>query len=286
MEFGGREILIGIGLLLVVAILLDGFRRARLRADGKLRVRRRRQPIFSDDEFDEHNAELGNVRVVKVRDEQSAELISQTLKRNAEKNHNKLTKPFRDEPEQVALGLEDADEIESESPLAEPSEYSEPPEPSAEPVASDDAVDQADLAQEVIAVHLMAPQGEMFPGPDLLEALLANGLRFGENSIFHRHEQEDGSGAVLFSVTNAVKPGIFELDAMAEFSTPGLTFFMVMGDTDDPMAAFEAMLVTLDALRSALGGDMKDENRSTLTRQTAEHNRQRIMEYRRRQLTS
>ena len=52
MEFGGREILIGLGLLLVIAILLDGFRRSRSRREGKLRVRRRRQPIFNDDDLD------------------------------------------------------------------------------------------------------------------------------------------------------------------------------------------------------------------------------------------
>lgn len=278
MEFGGREILIGLGLLLVIAILLDGFRRSRSRREGKLRVRRRRQPIFNDDDLDDRNNDLGSVRVVKVRDEQSAELISQTLKRNAEKNHHKLTKPFR-EPEQESLGFEAVGDTGDE-----PGD----PKPAASPVKStvDKTGQQSDIAQEFIAVHLMAPKGEVFIGPELLEALLANGLRYGENSIFHCHEQEDGSGAVLFSVTNAVKPGTFELDAMAEFATPGLTFFMVMSDTDDPMAAYEAMLATLDALRKQLGGEMKDENRSTLTGQTAEHNRQRIMEYRRRRLTS
>ena len=277
MEFGGREILIGLGLLLVIAILLDGFRRSRSRREGKLRVRRRRQPIFSDDDLDDRNNDVGSVRVVKVRDEQSAELISQTLKRNAEKNHHKLTKPFR-EPEQESLGFEAVGDTEDE-----PGD----PKPAASPVKStvDKTGQQSDIAQEFIAVHLMAPKGEVFIGPELLEALLANGLRYGENSIFHCHEQEDGSGTVLFSVTNAVKPGTFELDAMAEFTTPGLTFFMVMSDTDDPMAAYEAMLATLDALRKQLGGEMKDENRSTLTGQTAEHNRHRIMEYRRRQLT-
>ncbi|MBV1931218.1 MAG: cell division protein ZipA [Porticoccaceae bacterium] len=308
MELGGREILIGLGVLLVIAILLDGFRRSR-GSSGELRVRRRRQPIFDDDGFDDHNSELpGKARVVEVRDEQSADRLSRVMKQNAAKNQNKLTMPFR-EPEQASLSLDDAEAAlsadDNETLNAENSpavEYEieqnqdselDPPEQSesvedydGSGVEVDDSDDAEVGEQDFIVLHLMASLGEQFPGGPLLEVLLDKGLRYGSQKIFHRHEHEDGSGNVLFSVTNSVNPGTFELNEMASFSSPGLTFFMVMQDSDDPMAAFELLLGTVDGIKKELGGELKDADRSALTRQTAEHYREQIMDYNRRQLAS
>ena len=276
MEIGGREILIGLGVLLVIAILLDGFRRVRGGGTGKLRVRRRKQPIFDDDEFDDASSELpGTARVVEVRDEQSAEQLSRTIKEKAAKDHTKLTVPFR-QPEQELLGFNDID-----------------PQPAADHTAkvtatqsaSDRQSEQQQDKQDVIVLHVMAPAGEQFCGGDLLDVLMKNGLRYGSQKIFHRHEQEDGAGNVLFSMTNSVNPGVFELSTMADFETPGVSFFMVMQDSEDPMVTFELLLQTVDAVKEALGGELKDEDRCALTRQTAEHYRQRIMDYNRRQLT-
>ena len=311
MELGGREILIGLGVLLVIAILLDGFRRSRS-GNGELRVRRRRQPIFDDDDFDDHNSELpGKARVVEVRDEQSADRLSRVMKQNAEKNQNKLTTPFR-EPEQASLSLNAAEERLSaddgealrteSSPTVEHEQNQDGELDSPElsesvkdyddsdvevdesSVEVDDSVEASD--QDFIILHLMASLGEQFPGGPLLEVLLDKGLRYGSQKIFHRHEDEDGSGNVLFSVTNSVNPGTFELNEMMNFSSPGLTFFMVMQDSDDPMAAFELLLATVDAIKNELGGELKDADRSALTRQTAEHYREQIMDYNRRQLAN
>jgi cell division protein ZipA len=275
MEIGGREILVLLGIILIVAILLDGFRRARDRKSGKLRVRRRRQPIFDDDGFDDINSELpGKARIVEVRDELNAEQIIQTLKEKNARDESRLTVPFR-EPEQERLRLEDVD--------SKPVELLDD---EARAVAGRQAVRQNDqqLDPEIIVLHLMATSGEKFPGPRLLDALIKNGLRYGTQKIFHRHMKEDGSGDVLFSVTNAINPGIFELNNMDSFSCPGISFFMVMQDSEDPLAAFEQMLATVDSISRELGGLLKDEDHSALTRQTAEHYRQRIMDYNRRQL--
>lgn len=298
MDLGGREILIALGVLLVIAILLDGFRRSRGRTSNELRVRRRRQPIFDDDDFDDLNAELpGKARVIEVRDERSAEQLSRTLKQNVEKNPNKLTAPFR-EPEQASLNLDNTvarfSAGKGEIFSAEDSDadaYNQGGEidladhGGADQVRDDgDDVDVGD--EDFIVLHLMASLGEQFAGSALLEVLLDNGLRYGSRKIFHRHEYDNGSGEVLFSVTNAVNPGTFDLNEMASFSSPGLTIFMILQDSSDPMATFELMLATVDAIKNELGGDLKDADRSALTRQTAEHYRQQIMDYCRRQLAS
>lgn len=298
MDLGGREILIALGVLLVIAILLDGFRRSRGRSSGELRVRRRRQPIFDDDDFEDLSAELpGKARVIQVRDERSAEQLSRVLKQNVAKNPNKLTAPFR-EPEQASLNLDNTaarfSAGKGETSSAEDSDADAYNQGGEIELADHDEADQVrddgddvDVGEEdFIVLHLMASLGEQFAGSALLEVLLDKGLRYGSQKIFHRHEHENGSGDVLFSVTNAVNPGTFDLNEMANFSSPGLTFFMILQDSSDPMAAFELLLATVDAIKNELGGDLKDADRSALTRQTAEHYRQQIMDYNRRQLAS
>lgn len=136
---------------------------------------------------------------------------------------------------------------------------------------------------EVIALHVMAHDGH-FRGNDLLDEFMANDLRYGSMKIFHRHQDEDGVGPVLFSVANSVKPGTFDLNAMDEFSTPGISLFMALDDLKNPTDAFEQLLGVAHNLAAGLGGDLKDESRSALTRQTEDHCRQRIKEFERRRL--
>jgi len=138
--------------------------------------------------------------------------------------------------------------------------------------------------QEVFVINVAA-KADPFKGPDLLHILLACDLRFGEMSIFHRHEEANGSGAVQFSMANSVQPGVFDLDSIDDFSTPSVSFFMSVPGADNPMQAFDAMVETAQCLVKNLGGEMRDESRSVMTLQTLEHCRQRIRDSERRQLT-
>jgi cell division protein ZipA len=272
MEIGGREILVGLGVLLMIAILLDGYRRVRGRNYDRLRVGRRKQPIFDDrdiDDISDINGELpGKARVVEVRDKNSAEQLRRVIEENNAKNESRLTTPFR-EPEQELLGF---------------GELPTPEKPIVTAQTNGGKEDEGQSTEDVIVLHLMAPLGESFSGSELLDATIKAGMRYGSQKIFHRHKHDDDTGKALFSMANSVNPGVFELNNMAGFITPGISFFMAMQDSDDPMAAFELMLETVDGIKKALGGELKDESRSALTRQTAEHYRQRIMDYNRRQM--
>lgn len=137
---------------------------------------------------------------------------------------------------------------------------------------------------EVVALHVMAARSGYFRGEDLLDEFMANDLRYGSMKIFHRHQEPDGVGPVLFSLANSVKPGTFDLNAMDGFSTPGISLFMALDDLDNPSDAFEQLLKVAHNLAAGLGGELKDESRSALTRQTEDHCRQRIQEFERRRL--
>src|SRR3990167_6942283 len=74
---------------------------------------------------------------------------------------------------------------------------------------------QKTIEQDVpdyISLHVMAPREYPYNGYELLQALLTNGLRYGDRNIFHRHETKTGRGRVLFSLASVNKPGTFELD--------------------------------------------------------------------------
>jgi cell division protein ZipA len=137
---------------------------------------------------------------------------------------------------------------------------------------------------EVIMLNVVARSPAGFKGEDILHILLACDLRFGDMSFFHRHEQEKGRGAIQFSVANMMQPGIFDIDNMAKMNTPGLVFFLTLPGPDDMMQAFEYMLETAQAVARNLGGDVLDESRSALTRQSLDHARGRITELERRLL--
>ena len=139
-------------------------------------------------------------------------------------------------------------------------------------------------ASEVIVINILARSGEFFAGDQLMQSMLACDLRYGDMSIFHRYTNVDGTGKILFSVANGVKPGTFSIDELESTQTPALSMFMGLPGPQMPMQAFALMVETARRLSLDLGGEMKDEQFSVMTQQTLEHYRQRIREYERKQL--
>lgn len=138
-------------------------------------------------------------------------------------------------------------------------------------------------AEEVFVITVVSR--ELFGGEAFLQSLLTSGMKFGDMNIFHRYEQVTGKGQKLFSLANAFEPGTFDLDNMEQLETRAVTFFMGLPGPKNPMQAFNLMVETAKSVAQVVGGELKDENRSVLTTQTAEHNRQRIREYERKKLS-
>ncbi|MFL0809296.1 MAG: cell division protein ZipA [Agarilytica sp.] len=134
---------------------------------------------------------------------------------------------------------------------------------------------------EVLIMNVMSRPGEQILGADLLNALMSEGLKFGEMEIFHRHKANDGDGPILYSVANMVMPGTFNLAAMESFQTPGISIFLSLPVAGECIAAYNDMATTAKNLAEQLGAELKDENRSVMTAQTIEHGRQRVVEYER-----
>lgn len=134
----------------------------------------------------------------------------------------------------------------------------------------------------VIALTVMARHGQRMGGAELRSALEAEGLRYGDMQIFHHYGDTGDTPEPLFSVANAVNPGTFELDSLDDFETPGLTLFARVPETRGT-ARFDLMLSKAHHLALQLDADVCDDGHCTLTKQSANHIRERIVEYERRQ---
>lgn len=136
-----------------------------------------------------------------------------------------------------------------------------------------------------IVMTVMARTGEHFSGLALRQALEGAELFHGEMNIFHRHEEPRDPGTpTLFSCANVLAPGDFEPERMDSQSSPGVAMFMRLPGPNHPTDAFQQMLDAAKAVADDLDGTLCDESRSTLTPQSINHLRERIADFRRRQM--
>ncbi len=118
---------------------------------------------------------------------------------------------------------------------------------------------------EYVVLHVMAPSSQQFGGYELLQALLSNGLRYGDSKVFNMHENKNGSGAKIFSLVSVNQPGTFDLPKMSHFSCPGLTLYMVLKEIDSPREVFDKMLTCARQLAEDLGGEIRDASHKALS---------------------
>ncbi|MFV3406022.1 cell division protein ZipA [Pseudomonas sp. NY15463] len=290
MEIGLREWLIVIGIIVIAGILFDGWRRMR-GGKGKLKFRLDRSYANAPD--DEGSAEvLGPARVLETQKEpelDETDLPSVSAPAREREREPRPSKPKRGKRQHSEVQQGDL------SLAAEPREpdlFDEGDEELAADnsrnsgfATSSNAAKELPPVEEVLVISVISRDEAGFKGPALLQNILESGLRFGEMDIFHRHESMAGHGEVLFSMANAVKPGVFDLDDIDHFSTRAVSFFLGLPGPRHPKQAFDVMVAAARKLAHELNGELKDDQRSVLTAQTIEHYRQRIVEFERRALT-
>lgn len=307
-----RLILIIVGAIAIIALLVHGLWTSRKERSSIFRDRplkrmksKRDEDEYGDEDEDEEQDSVGEVRVRRTasapelisREQQSA--TSQPSPQHqyeppyASAQSRHATPPA--EPASRVNAEPVATDAETVAPCTEPARpaqqapvvvtqqesvcQAEPqPEPAVavEPVAA--PVEKPRLKEAVVVMNVAAHPGNMFNGELLLTSIQQAGFKFGEMNIFHRHLSPDGSGPVLFSLANMVKPGSFDPDFMAEFLTPGITIFMQVPSYGDPQQNFKLMLQSAQHIADEVGGVVLDDGRRMMTPQKLREYQDRIRE--------
>jgi len=305
MDLTIRDWMVIVGVLLIMAVLLDAWRR--VRSERYSRVKLKLAP--EEDVVLEREVDLnwlkelpnGGARVVARGDMVRAARGERSREPVADQQPESITTATASAESGTAGTPADDDEVELMAGVSSGSVASDEPEnmdwldgmgadgdPAAQPSTPGQQSDAGrlprDIDPEVFMLNVIGRKAEGFRGEDILHILLACDLRFGDMNFFHRHEFEAGRGAIQFSVANMMQPGVFDIDNMSDMTTPGLVFFLTLPGPEDMMKAFDYMLETAQAVARNLGGDVLDESRSVMTKQTMDHCRQQIRDLERRLL--
>jgi cell division protein ZipA len=128
----------------------------------------------------------------------------------------------------------------------------------------------------IVTLRLI-PRGEELATDRAVTALRNAGLEHGRYGIFHRQLGTNREG---FSVASLTEPGSFDLDRLPGTTIAGLSFFVVLPGSGDPVARFDAMVETARALTVELAADLFDERGSSWSSQRERYLREELIEYR------
>ncbi|MFC3149842.1 cell division protein ZipA [Litoribrevibacter euphylliae] len=209
-------------------------------------------------------------------------------------SEQQISTDSQDKPEPV--GLSEISEQSEDVLMRSPESYTAAPE---EPVMSvrrqqlekcrlaEDHLGPTEDPDRVFMLHVAAKDEEQgFNCGRLVDVAMACGLRHGKMDIFHRHQEDNGQGKVQFSMVSSVNPGSFDLDKVDDQWTPGVTFFMSLPGPTNNIQAFDYMYEMAKVIAKNMNGEVRDEQHSVMTTQTAEHIRQEILDYERKRRLS
>jgi cell division protein ZipA len=130
--------------------------------------------------------------------------------------------------------------------------------------------------ERIVTLFVVAREGALFNGADLVVAAEKAGLEFGDMGIYHRLVDGKRELGPIFSVANMLKPGNFDLAHLDALHTPGVSFFMTLPAPLPALDAWDAMLPTAQRLAELLDGHVLDEERNALGRQCIAHIRDQL----------
>ena len=156
----------------------------------------------------------------------------------------------------------------SEPPADELAEPGPQPAPEPEPEPQTDSI---------VTVRVV-PHSKKIGCDKVVLALRAAGLKHGRYGIFHK-QMDNSVDEPSFSVASLTEPGSFDLAKLSETKIPGMSFFMVLPGSGDPVERFDSMVATAKEIARKIDAELRDENGSSWSIQRERYVREEIIEY-------
>lgn len=277
-----QSILIIIGVIAIAAVLLHGYFSVR---KDKLAASESENDSQEIDMFAEketlidssESEEISEVRIIADHHEDDEPLeidFSQSVAQDDEpvsfnvtdEQHDAthLDAVSQDEPASIEPTSKDTDTF-FDTPIDAPTETMFSSEPEITP-APTEAAKSEPVQQDLFIFNVVAREEGQLGGHELLQFFLTSGFRFGEMSIFHRHENSDGTGPVLFSIANMMAPGVFEPDCMEQFQSQGVSFFLTApNDQISIKKSFSLMLRAVEQMAEEFDCEVLNADRKKMT---------------------
>ena len=279
-EFGLRDWLLILGSAFIVGVLLHGYWRMRSNR-GTLKMsldksflNSRHEPKLDADDLALYRAELpnGGARVLTTPTQTKLDLAEAVPVLMESVNIPASQDALSEDQAEATLGFETSlsESNLSESGSLETAAFeTEQPNSPAIPRAG------AECPEKFVVLYVSARHKD-FSGNALLACLRQQNMTFGEMDIYHRL---GSNGRSLFSLVNAVEPGAFDPSTMHAFKTPAVSLFMRAHELADPGGVYHEMLGLAEYLATQLGGEIKDETRMPLTRQSMMRDQQDLQAF-------
>jgi cell division protein ZipA len=143
---------------------------------------------------------------------------------------------------------------------------------------------ESEQPQVVLVLNIKSADDNPILGSALLPMLLTLGFKFGDQDIFHRHVNSNGKGPVLFSLANMFKPGNFDIDNLENFTTHGISLFMILPTEGEPHQVFNMMHNAARKIAEEFSTQIYDGKRTLLTNQSLQQYVEKIREFERQRL--
>lgn len=140
-------------------------------------------------------------------------------------------------------------------------------EPALSPESPESPESPRAIEEKIVAFYIAEREGTYIDGERIHRALQSAGLRYGDKMKIYERVASDAQGRskTVFGVASLLKPGYLDPAEASEFSTPGLSMFLVLPGPVAAAQAYEDFLETGRKLAEALNAQLYDTKRAPLT---------------------